>query len=129
MNDYAAIEAKFAHLFALEYGGIECGPGWYVWVEDLVESLNALPERYGTPGISSPIRIRQIKKKGSEPRCYVECNDEKLEWYVDRVVHMFLGRCSVTCVRCGRMEHKLIPNVCDQCKEEIGDETPQDSAI
>lgn len=149
---YKAMEKEFIHLFELNESGnpirgIEVGEGFSIHVRKLLEYLDwhcnnnmavdnpdyDPSKRVGEGNYPciltnkpNVIKIFCIKEKFGRVRVSWDCDNPRIHNAIIETVSEFIGKCSITCSRCGALEYDIIKrnedgyftSICVDCVED-----------
>lgn len=119
------LETKYPEMFALPYGGVAVGVGWWPIIKSLCFQINNYvkwkqeqKEKYGRGEGCPTVVVRQIKEKFGGLRFYYDGGDDR----VDGMVTMAESWADHSCEECGKpgksRDGSWIRTLCDEHEAE-----------
>jgi len=130
-NVYAELLEKYSYMFALRETkpgeplqpivfGVECGPGWYKILRNLMWSIDKIDTNRN-------FRFTQIKEKFGTLRAYylLTGSTEELDWAIQTLIDTAEKESESICEECGgpgqpNGDGGWIRTLCSPCREKRG---------
>lgn len=109
------LAAEFPFMRDVEYGGIDCGDGWYPLIRELCRDIT---EVYATAGQPVDVVVQQVKEKYGQLRFYCRAS-----LWIEELIETYEERSAQVCEVCGmagclRAELPWIQTLCDEHYEQ-----------